>query len=38
MPQISGDLTSGTGGKTFQIGGTFPSRTANITSNTRTSG
>jgi uncharacterized repeat protein (TIGR01451 family) len=36
MPQISGDLTSGTGGKTFQIGGTFPSRTANITSNTRT--
>lgn len=36
MPQISGDLTSGTGGKAFQIGGTFPSRTANITSNTRT--
>jgi len=36
MPQISSDLTSGTGGKTFQIGGIFPSRTANITSNTRT--
>lgn len=36
MPQISNDLTSGTGGKTFQIGGIFPSRTANITSNTRT--
>lgn len=36
MPQISGDLTSGTGGKTFQIGGIFSSRTANITSNTRT--
>lgn len=36
MPQISSDLTSGTGGKTFQIGGTFPSRTASITSNTRT--
>jgi uncharacterized repeat protein (TIGR01451 family) len=36
MPQISADLTSGSGGKTFQIGGTFPSRTANITSNTRT--
>jgi uncharacterized repeat protein (TIGR01451 family) len=36
MPQISGDLTSGSGGKTFQIGGTFPSRTASITSNTRT--
>lgn len=36
MPQISSDLTSGTGGKTFQVGGTFPSRTASITSNTRT--
>lgn len=36
MPQISSDLTSGTGGKTFQIGGAFPSRTASITSNTRT--
>jgi uncharacterized repeat protein (TIGR01451 family) len=36
MPQISSDLTSSTGGKTFQVGGTFPSRTANITSNTRT--
>ena len=36
MPQISTDLTSGTGGKTFQIGGIFPSRTASITSNTRT--
>lgn len=36
MPQISGDLTSGAGGKTFQIGGSFPSRTASITSNTRT--
>lgn len=36
MPQISSDLTSGTGGKTFQIGGIFPSRTASITSNTRT--
>jgi uncharacterized repeat protein (TIGR01451 family) len=36
MPQISADLTSGSGGKTFQIGGTFPSRTASITSNTRT--
>jgi len=36
MPQISNDLTSGTGGKTFQIGGSFSSRTANITSNTRT--
>lgn len=36
MPQISSDLTSGTGGKTFQLGGVFPSRTASITSNTRT--
>jgi uncharacterized repeat protein (TIGR01451 family) len=36
MPQISSDLTSGTGGKTFQVGGVFPSRTASITSNTRT--
>jgi uncharacterized repeat protein (TIGR01451 family) len=36
MPQISSDLTSGSGGKTFQVGGTFPSRTASITSNTRT--
>ena len=36
MPQISSDLTSGTGGKTFQVGGIFPSRTASITSNTRT--
>jgi uncharacterized repeat protein (TIGR01451 family) len=36
MPQISSDVTSGTGGKTFQVGGTFPSRTASITSNTRT--
>lgn len=36
MPQISSDLASGTGGKTFQIGGVFPSRTASITSNTRT--
>ncbi len=36
MPQISSDLTSGTGAKTFQIGGIFPSRTASITSNTRT--
>ena len=36
MPQISSDVTSGTGGKTFQVGGIFPSRTASITSNTRT--
>lgn len=36
MPQISSDVTSSTGGKTFQIGGVFPSRTASITSNTRT--
>jgi uncharacterized repeat protein (TIGR01451 family) len=36
MPQISSDVTSGTGGKTFQLGGVFPSRTASITSNTRT--
>ena len=36
MPQISSDVTSSTGAKTFQIGGTFPSRTASITSNTRT--
>jgi uncharacterized repeat protein (TIGR01451 family) len=36
MPQISSDLTSGSGAKTFQIGGTFPSRTASITSNART--
>ena len=36
MPQISSDLTSGTGAKTFQLGGVFPNRTANITSNTRT--
>ena len=36
MPQISSDLTSGTGAKTFQLGGIFPSRTASITSNTRT--
>ena len=36
MPQISTDLTSGTGAKTLQIGGIFPSRTASITSNTRT--
>ena len=36
MPQISSDVTSSTGGKTFQLGGVFPSRTASITSNTRT--
>ena len=36
MPQINTDLATGTGAKTFQIGGVFPSRTANITSNTRT--
>jgi uncharacterized repeat protein (TIGR01451 family) len=36
MPQISSDLTSGTGAKTFQLGGVFPNRTASITSNTRT--
>lgn len=36
MPQISSDVTSGTGGKTFQLGGIFPSRTSSITSNTRT--
>lgn len=36
MPQINTDVSSGTGAKTFQIGGVFPSRTADITSNART--
>jgi uncharacterized repeat protein (TIGR01451 family) len=36
MPQISSDLTSGTGAKTLQIGGVFSGRTASITSTTRT--
>ena len=36
MPQISADVSPAGGGKTFQIGGVFPSRTASITSNTRT--
>lgn len=36
MPQISTDVSSGTGGKTFQIGGIFSGRTSNITSTTRT--
>lgn len=36
MPQISNDVSPAGGGKTFQIGGSFPSRTASITSNTRT--
>ncbi|WP_395614034.1 hypothetical protein [Allosphingosinicella sp.] len=36
MPRISSDVTSSSGGKTFQLGGVFPSRTASITSNTRT--
>jgi uncharacterized repeat protein (TIGR01451 family) len=36
MPQISTDVSSGTGAKTFQIGGIFSGRTSNITSATRT--
>ncbi|HEY5712786.1 MAG TPA: hypothetical protein VIT38_12910 [Allosphingosinicella sp.] len=36
MPQISSDLTTGTGAKTLQIGGVFSARTASITSTTRT--
>jgi len=36
MPQISTDLTTSTGAKTLQIGGTFSGRTTSITSNTRT--
>jgi uncharacterized repeat protein (TIGR01451 family) len=36
MPRISSDVTSSSGGKTFQLGGAFPSRAASITSNTRT--
>ena len=36
MPQISTDISSGTGAKTLQIGGVFSGRTASISSTTRT--